>query len=115
MGREIEHTYRYNRQLPAGGTELEPVGRRGGRSRQIREINEDKERSGRGTLFLKQCVAAAIIIFACVMINKSGFEFGKKCLDALGRAVRWDFDFGAAWGGFLEWWNGVVGFWSDVF
>lgn len=115
MSREIESTYRYSRQLSGRETELEPVGSRGERSRRSREISEHKERSGKGVLFLKQCVAAAIIIFACIMINKSGFEFGKKCLAALGRAVRWEFDFGAAWAGVLEWWNGVVGFWSDVF
>lgn len=115
MGREIDDTYRSGRRLTGRGNELEPVGNYSIRRRHDREAQDNAKPSGRGRLFLKQCAAAVIIIFACVMINKSGFEFGRNCLAALGRAVRWEFDFAAAWSGFLQWCSGVIEFWSDIF
>lgn len=115
MSREIEDTYRSNHRLVSIDTELEPMQRYTPRERQTHKTSDDIGRSSKGMMFFKQCLAVAIIILACVMINKSGFEFGKNCLSALGRAVRWEFDFGAALSSLNEWWNGIVGFWSDVF
>lgn len=84
--------------------------------RRLRESAEaEPKHSGRGILFLKQCAAVTIIIVLCVLINKSGFNFGKNCLSALARAVRWEFDFGAALNVIFSWLSGAASFLRDIF
>lgn len=116
MSNELKTSYNENRRLPSTDISRTPsvAAARSIRTRETVRRREKKD-CGRGSLFLKQCIAAAIIIFACVMINRSGFNFGKNCISALGRAVHWQFDFGAAWSSFTDWFGGITEFWRDAF
>lgn len=69
----------------------------------------------RSKLFIKQCAAVILIIAAYALINKSGLQFGKNCLSALGRAIRWEIDFGAIKAAVLGAFSSIAAFFSDVF
>lgn len=116
MNNELKTPYSETRRLPSTDINRTPIPA-AARSVRTRETvrRREKNNHSRGSLFLKQCIAAAIIIFACVMINRSGFDFGKNCISALSRAVHWQFDFGAAWSSFTNWLGGITEFWSDAF
>lgn len=65
--------------------------------------------------FLKQCLAVAVLIIGILLINRSAFEFGKNCVAALSRAVRYDFDWGGVFDGIRNYASGVWRFWSEIF
>lgn len=80
----------------------------------LRAQSEEPEASGRGHLFFKQFIAAAVIIAACILLNRSGIEFIKNCMAALGRAVRWELDIGAIGSAVSDIWSGIVTFFSET-
>lgn len=53
-------------------------------------------------LFLKQCTASLIILIGTFFIMRSDFEFGKNCVSALIRCIRYEFDFSSYIGGITE-------------
>lgn len=69
----------------------------------------------RGILFIKQCAVVVLIIVLYALINRSGLRFGKNCLSALGRAIRWEVDFGAIKAAASAALNNIAAFFSDVF
>ncbi len=83
--------------------------------------NSEEKTSKQGTLqvltktFLKQCLAVAVLILGILLINRSSFEFGKNCVEALTRAVRCDFDWCGVFDGVRNYASVVWGFWSEIF
>lgn len=65
-------------------------------------------------LFVKQTATVAVIILLYMLIKKGNFEFANNCLSSLGRAIRWEVDLNALQTGVVDWFNGIVQFWSDL-
>lgn len=66
-------------------------------------------------LILKQSIAVAVIIIGGILINRSGFEFGRNCISALGRAVKYNFDFIGLWNSICGFFSEIWKFWSEIF
>lgn len=65
-------------------------------------------------LLVKQTAAVAIIILIYMLLKKGNFEFSNNCLSSLGRAIRWELDLNTLQSGVVEWFSGVIQFWSDI-
>ena len=48
-------------------------------------------------------------------LQNLGFEFGRNCISALGRAVRYNFDFIGLWNSICGFFSEIWQFWSEIF
>ncbi|HIV86452.1 MAG TPA: hypothetical protein H9900_06580 [Candidatus Monoglobus merdigallinarum] len=66
-------------------------------------------------LLIKRAAAVTVMIAVGAFIYSSDFEFGKNCIDALGRAVKYEFSWAEVWADISGFAAGIWRFWVEIF